>query len=73
MSAPVTVACACARRTLSLHDNSFSGSIPDFSGALNLSYVDVHNNALTGTLPQFGSLLTYFSAGDNLLSGTIGS
>ncbi len=37
----------CTTQTLSLHDNSLVGTIPDFSGALNLTYVDLHNNALT--------------------------
>ncbi|KAJ3329883.1 hypothetical protein HDU76_006947 [Blyttiomyces sp. JEL0837] len=42
----------------SLHNNSFSGSIPDFSNLPSLTELDLGENKLTGTIPTSLTKLT---------------
>ncbi|KAJ3680856.1 hypothetical protein LUZ60_015345 [Juncus effusus] len=59
---------------LHLDGNSFSGSIPDFSGSPNLEIIHLENNVLTGSLPSsLGDLpkLKELYVQNNKLSGAV--
>jgi len=58
---------------IALSVNNLSGTIPDFSGLLNLQTLELSDNQLTGTIPDLSGLpnLQTLELSNNQLTGTI--
>ncbi|CAM6114289.1 unnamed protein product [Calypogeia fissa] len=74
---PMEILNLTALTTFALNDNSFSGSIPDFSSLVHLESIYLQNNNFSGEIPTFlGNAfpnLTQLNLNSNNLNGTIPS